>query len=74
MGVKALFKNTWYAWWYYHGKIDRRLILVDTINRHDLGGNMLQILRELMLLGCVEISSPAEEPAEAAEQEEGGAY
>ena len=47
MGVKALFKNTWYAWWYYHGKIDRRLILVDTINRHDLGGNMLQILREL---------------------------
>ena len=47
MGIKALFKNSWYAHWYYRGAVDRRLILVDTINRHDLGGNMLFLLKEL---------------------------
>ena len=47
MGIKALFKNSWYAHWYYRGAVDRRVILVDTINRHDLGGNMLFLLKEL---------------------------
>ncbi|MBQ1310999.1 MAG: CDP-glycerol glycerophosphotransferase family protein, partial [Blautia sp.] len=47
MGFKSLFKNTWYV---YCGKkeIDPHLILIDTVNRGDLGGNLYRILLELL--------------------------
>ena len=47
MGFKALFKNTWYTRCCEKKKVDARLILIDTVNRHDLGENLYRILLEL---------------------------
>ncbi|MEY8276166.1 glycosyltransferase [Blautia marasmi] len=45
--VKNILRSSWYIHYYYHAELDEKLILLDSKNGKDLGGNILRLAQEL---------------------------
>lgn len=45
--VKNILRSSWYIHHYYHSELNQQLILLDSKNGKDLGGNILRLAQEL---------------------------
>lgn len=45
--VKNILRSSWYIYYYYHSELDERMILLDSKNGKDLGGNVFRLAQEL---------------------------
>lgn len=45
--LKGTIRSSWYMHYYYNSEIDEKMILLDSKNGKDLGGNILRIAQEL---------------------------
>lgn len=45
--LKATIRSSWYMHYYYNSELDEKMILLDSKNGKDLGGNILRIAQEL---------------------------